>query len=294
MEDFEDDYQKAIEAGQLNLRAKKLLENWCLHAELVRSPGRGMIEDATGLPIGHMGVQCKFSKKDSMLCWQLEDSVYDFYQNNCKDCKHRAPVRIPNIMEFISPREKAAESRKRARNQEEMEKRQKQIDRRRERAELRCELSLEESFVLDLLDELDLEDIGRNDPRLEKLANLAPETFTRKVIQHLLPAALHESLPYSISVAKALLMAPLDPEDKLLVAVRLVSSYENSPEAIGVVLSDAESLSLDHLKKVLQSFVSMALGPPPGMNIGGGKPIRLDIWGQSKNLVHPQLRKIFS
>lgn len=62
MEDFEDSYKNAVEAGQRNLRATKLLSNWCFYAELVRSPGRGMIEAATGLPIGHMGVECKFSK----------------------------------------------------------------------------------------------------------------------------------------------------------------------------------------------------------------------------------------
>ena len=37
MDDFEADYKKAIEAGQRNLRATKLLRNWCFHAELARS-----------------------------------------------------------------------------------------------------------------------------------------------------------------------------------------------------------------------------------------------------------------
>lgn len=276
MDDFEDRYKDAIEAGQRNLRATRLLSNWCFHAEFVRSPGRGMIEAETGLPIGHMGVQCKFSKKNSMHCWLLEDAAYDFYQNNCKGCKERVPVGIPNIMDFVGPREKAAEKRKRAPEEEERDRKQKQTDRRQERAKLRYDLSLEETFVLDLLDELDQEDIARDDPRLEQLANLAPETFTRKVIEHLLPAVLHEYLPYSIPAAKALLMAPLEPKEKLSVAVLLVSSYEKSPTAIDVVLSHAEKLSQSDLKKVLHRFVSMALGPPPGMHLGGGGPIRLD------------------
>jgi hypothetical protein len=180
MDDFEDSYREAAEAGQRNLRATKLLSNWCFHAELGRSPGRGMIEAETGLPIGHMGVRCKFSKKNSMYCWLLEDAAYDFYHHNCKGCKERVPVGFPNIMSFVGPREKAAEQRKRAREEEERERKQKQTDRRQERTTLRYELSTEEIFVLDLLDELDQEDIARDDPRLEQLANLAPETFTRK------------------------------------------------------------------------------------------------------------------
>lgn len=276
MDDFEDTYKEAIEAGQRNLRATKLLSNWCFHAEFVRSPGRGMIEATTGLPIGYMGVQCKFSKKNSMHCWLLEDAVYDFYQNNCMDCKERVPVGFPNIMSFVGPREKAAEKRKSAREEDERVRKQKQANRQEERAKLRYELSLEETFVFDLLDELDQEDIAKDDPRLEQLANLAPETFTRKVIEHLLPAVLHEYLPHSKYAAKALLRAPLKPEEKFSVAVRLVSSYEKSTAAIDVILSDAEKLSQGDLIKVLHRFVSLALGPPPGIHFGMNEPIKLD------------------
>ncbi len=263
MDDFEENYQSAIEAGQRNLRATKLLTNWCFHAELTRS-GRGMIEAETGLPIGHMGVQCKFSKKNSMMCWLLEDGAYDFYQNNCRDCKERVPVGVPNIMDFVAPREKAAEQRKR---------KQRQADRQKERDGLRNELSLEETFVLDLLGDLDQEDIATDDPRLEQLANLAPETFTRKVIDHLLPAVLHEYLPYSMPAAKALLSAPLEPEEKLSVAVYLIKVHEISSTAIDVVLLNADKISQKDLTKVLHRFVSMALGPPPAMYFGGGEPI---------------------
>ncbi|MDY0289204.1 MAG: hypothetical protein RBR15_10305 [Sphaerochaeta sp.] len=277
MNDFDDQYKNAVEAGKRNLRTKKLLSNWCFHAEFTRTEGRGMIEAQTGLPIGHMGVQCKFSKKNLRYCWLLEDAVYDFFLNNCKNCKDRVPVGIPNIMSFITLRENAAEKRKSEREEEEWDRKQRQIDRRQEREKLRCELSLEEAFVLDLLDELDQEDIAKNDLRLEQLANLAPEVFTRKVIEHLMPAVLHEYLPYSISAGKALLRAQLEPNEKLSVAVQLVSSNVNSPSAIEVVLSDAEKLSKDDLTKVLHRFASMALEPPPGMYFGGGESLRVDV-----------------
>jgi hypothetical protein len=276
MDDFEKDYKKAAEAGQRNLRTKKLLSNWCFHAEFVRSPGRGIIEAATGLPIGHMGVQCKFSKKDSMLCWLLEDAAYYFYQNNCKGCTERVPVGFPSIMEFVDPREKAAEERRNERAEQERERARQQSDRREQREVLRYDLSLEETFVLDLLDELDQEDIARDDPRLERLASLAPETFTRKVIEHILPAVLSNDLPYSIPAAKALLGAPLEPEEKLSVAVYLLGNNEKSATAVEVVLADAEKLSRDELERVLRRFVSMALGPPPGLHGWGYESFRPD------------------
>ena len=72
-DNFNEEIRSAIEAGKSNLRAKALLNNWCTHAEVSRSSGRGMIEASTGLPIGHSGVQCKFSKANSSYSWLLED-----------------------------------------------------------------------------------------------------------------------------------------------------------------------------------------------------------------------------
>ncbi len=276
MDDTENRISDAIAAGKKNLMATTLLRNWCLHAELARSPGRGMVEAATGLPIGHTGVQCKFSKNNSMHTWLLEDAVYDFYLSNCKECKEQVPVGTPNIMDFVAPREEAAVQRKLQREKEAEKRQQEKALRVQERAELRNALSLEETYVLDLVDELDQEDLKANDPRLEQLANLAPETFTRKVIEHLLPAATKKHLPYSTATAKALLGTPLTADEKLAVAVRLVMSFVTSPEAVEYVLSEAHRLSLDSLSKVSRRFVSMALPPPPGMHIGGSEPRTYD------------------
>ena len=275
MDEFEDRYEETIEAGKRNARATQLLANWCFHAEFARSPGRGLIEAETGLPIGHMGVQCKFSKSSSMFCWLLEDAAYDFYQNNCKSCDERVPVGLPNIMEFVAPREAAAEKRRENRRAEEREQELKRVARRQERADLRAELSMDELFVVDLLDELDNDDVASNDPRLEQLASLAPETFTRRIIDHLLPGVLNEHLPYSDSAGKALIKAAIEDEEKVAIAVRLISGYERSQELIDVILSNTNNLSKEDLRKVVPRFVHMALGPPPGAHIGGGRTIRL-------------------
>jgi len=276
LDDFEERYKDAVEAGQRNLRATNQLKNWCYHAEFVRSGGRGLIEAETGLPIGHMGVQCKFSKKNTMHSWLLEDAAYDFYLNNCKGCSERVAVGIPNIMDFIAPREEAASVRKQAREAEDAKRKEQQQSRFDTRALLRDQLELEETFVLDLLDELDQDDVDRNDPRLEQLANLAPESFTQQIVDHLLPDVLYQHLPYSAPAAKALLRTSLEKTEKAAVAVQLVGGYEKSSDAIAVVLDHADLLSSDDLSKVLRRFTSLALGPPPGMHMGGSDPVRLD------------------
>lgn len=276
MDDFEERYKDAVEAGQRNLRAAKLVSNWCFHAEINRSGGRGLIEAETGLPIGHMGLQCKHSKKNSMHSWLLEDAAYDFYLNNCKNCSERTAVGLPNIMEFVAPREEAAKARRLKRETDEAKREAQRKSREEKRALLRHELELDETFVLDLVDELDRDEVSGDDPRLEKLADLAPETFTRRIVDLLLPDVLHEHLPYSIPAAKALLRASIEDAEKVAVAVRLVGAYEQSPAAVDVVLNNSGKLSGDDLKKVLHRFTHLALGPPPGMHVGGSKPVRLD------------------
>ena len=276
LDDFEGRYRDAIEAGQRNLRAAKLVRNWCFHAEINRSGGGGLVEAQTGLPIGHMGLQCKHSKKNSMHTWLLEDAAYDFYLNNCKNCTERVAVGIPSIMEFIEPREEAAKARRSKREADEAKRLAERRSREEKRALLRYELALEETFVLDLVDELDRDEVSGGDPRLEKLAALAPETFTRQIVDLLLPDVLHEHLPYSIPAAKALLRASLEDAEKLAVAVRLVGAYEQSAAAIDVVLKNSERLSGDDLQKVLHRFTHLALGPPPGMHVGGSGPMHLD------------------
>lgn len=276
-EDFDEKFQSAIEAGESNLHAKALLNNWCAHAEVSRFGGIGMIEASTGLPIGHSGVQCKFSKANSSYSWLLEDSIYDFYQNNCKSCEKRIPVNFPNILDFIIPREKALEERQREIDNEIKQRTKRQEERKEERALLRFELSHEESFVLDLLDILDQEEVKHDDPRLEELANLAPEIFTRNVIDHLLNSIFTEQLPYSIHAARALLKAALEPNEKLRVALFLLKSSQVEQLIVDVILSNQDRLVGDKFSKVLHRFTSMAVEDPPSIHFGYGKEREINV-----------------
>ena len=276
-DDFDEKIHSAIEAGESNLRAKTLLNNWCRHAEVSRYGGIGMIEASTGLPIGHSGVQCKFSKANSSYSWLLEDSIYDFYQNNCKNCEKRIPVNFPNILEIITPREKAIEERQQQINNEIEQRKKRQDERKEERALLRFELSHEESFVLDLLDILDQDEVKYDDPRLEELANLAPEIFTRNVIDHLLNSIFSEQLPYSIHAARALLKAALEPNEKLRVALFLLKSSQEEQLIVDVILSNQDRLVGDEFSKVLHRFTSMAIEDPPSMHFGYGKEKEINI-----------------
>ncbi|WP_204274540.1 hypothetical protein [Vibrio astriarenae] len=264
MDDLDDKMREAYEAGRQNGQALNLLSNWCEHAEFCRSGGIGMLEAETGLPIGHMGMQCKYSKQSTTYSWLLQDSIYSFYKSSCIDCKERVPVGVPNILEFIVPRMQEEEKRKLQAIQHAELKKKAQNERRLKRLELRPTLSFEETFVLDLLDELDVDGIASDDPRLEKFAHLAPEVFTPRIVDLLLQAVVGDDyLPYSTHAANALLNACIDEAKKLPVALFLIQRSSISPSTINVVLSNVDTLRVNQLEIALRGFALLATKSAP-------------------------------
>lgn len=253
----------AIEAGEKNLKTMELLANWCSHAKVSRSPGRGLIEQQTGLPIGHMGAYCKYSSSESIQTWLLEDAVFVFYQKNCKNCTYRNAVKLPNIMEFIVKRENDIKARDDKIAEQKRLREQAKSKRLEERSILKLSLSNDEINTLNLLDELDNEHIKQDDPRLEELANLAPEVFTRTIIDHLLNSILTTNLPYSTHAARALLKASLQPLERLSVAKFLLNSHIKNDLVIQTILDNNELLISEEFSLILYKFASMAIKDNP-------------------------------
>lgn len=142
MEDNDDRIEEALAQGKQNKEILGLINNWCRHTEISRFGGIGMIEQMYNVPIGHMGLKCKYVAGSSLNCWNLEDAAYEFYLNNCENCEFREPVSLPNILEFVTPRKKAAEERKKAQAIESAERRRERKARHAERTSIRLNLDL--------------------------------------------------------------------------------------------------------------------------------------------------------
>ena len=50
-----------------------------------------MVEQMTGVPIGHMGIECDHAPESGMHSWDLEDAAVNFYLTNCESCDQRSP-----------------------------------------------------------------------------------------------------------------------------------------------------------------------------------------------------------
>jgi len=52
-DDFQHEMMETLAAGERNHENVKLIQNWCGNVRVERSGGIGMIEQMTGVPIGH-------------------------------------------------------------------------------------------------------------------------------------------------------------------------------------------------------------------------------------------------
>jgi hypothetical protein len=107
------DLKATAEMGRKNSRTLVLAKNWCAHIRMTRFGGSGLIEQMTGDPIGHLGLECDHAGRDGMSCWDLADAAIDFYDRHCAVCTVRKPVRLPNLSELIGERDRQVAERAR-------------------------------------------------------------------------------------------------------------------------------------------------------------------------------------
>lgn len=177
--------KETLAEGRANQANFRLVLNWCAHIRIQRHGGIGMLEAATGVPIGHFGPECDHAGPDGSHSWDIRSSTLDFYDRHCRGCTLRQPVRDPNLSEWVAERDKhAAEDAAReaaaARAVEDA-----LTARRDERRGLRLGLSPAAADVVDQLDALDGGGTAVLLTQFVETARLAPEAFPPPIIDYL-------------------------------------------------------------------------------------------------------------
>ena len=83
------------EASALGVRNAEIItrfERFCRNVRVEAHGGGGMLEAATGLPIGLRSFRCEFADGSISASSNLEDLGLDFYEANCRGCAHRSPT----------------------------------------------------------------------------------------------------------------------------------------------------------------------------------------------------------
>jgi len=182
-------WDEAVRMGARNQEVVELARRHCLNMEFVPSSGRGMAEQATGLPIDMRQIRCSVAL--GSMASNLDLIVDDFYREHCIGCSLRRPTgEVPNLatrVEDAAAAAAAAEQQERADLAARREQRRLRADERRALGAGLGEAMAGVLRDIDVLDEDPAAPASREDQdaaraRASALADRAPELFADSVV----------------------------------------------------------------------------------------------------------------
>ncbi|WP_374527028.1 hypothetical protein [Novosphingobium sp.] len=251
------DIADTIKAGERNRDTMALVRNYCAHARVEKFGGTGMIEQMTGLPIGHHGMRCDHAPEGGMACWDLRDAIVEFYDRNCANCGHRKPLRLPNLMEIIADRDREKAVLEARAETEARLAAQALEERKGIRAGLLPTLGPIARTLLEDIGGFDADRSKENFERVTQSARLAPEHFTPELVQYVF--ALAGSQPWFAEAALVILDA-VGAEDGMIVELAMTVLRRGYPARIAVekLLPRLDAVSPDRVASILTTAIDLA------------------------------------
>lgn len=261
------DIQNTIEAGEKNRRTTELIHNWCRYAKVKKCGGTGLIEAQTGLPIGHHAMACDHAPASGMATWDLADAALDFHDRNCVKCKHRVPVRLPNLSELLGARDKEIAAQKRTRDLQEA-KRIAALDRRQEiRRALKEALPASSHTIIEQLDELDASRHEDQRTKLVETARLAPEIYTPEIVEHYFQLLEARESWFSSVGLETLFLLKADPARLSRCALIAIGDFDATKIASKIVLEHIAHVDSSLIARAFRSLSILAA--PPHVPLAG-------------------------
>jgi hypothetical protein len=254
----ERDYLRTVEDGRRNQEVKILIQNWCGHARIEKFGGTGMIEAATGFPIGHHFMACDHAPAGGSATWYLEDAALEFYDRNCVNCKVRQPLRLPNLLELVRSRDRQAADR--AADQERQAKKLRDEFDSRQKARTALQTNAT-APVASLIEDLQLLDQTRTDPASEKIiatARLAPEVFNANIVEHLFYLIETGESWATETALSCLRMVSVDHKRLVDCAMQCLSLGHNVKTAAEILLTHLDLVDAPQVQRAVRSLCFLA------------------------------------
>lgn len=291
----DEQFTKAIEGGERNAEMLTLMKNWCAHARAKRFGGIGMVEQATGLPIGHFSMECDHAPMGGMASWDLGESMLDFYDRNCASCTLRTPVGFPNLSELVIERDqrrKAAAARERL-EKDEIERAYK--ERAVARARVRKDVDAINQALVDDLDSFDREHCQVDRQRLVEAARMAPERIDPKLVDLLFEQAAATT---SLALLTLEMGAAVVPGERrlLLLAQRLFRNGLGGDTAPAILIAHLDLLKDGDVTDLVPAAAELAR--PDHRMFGGDYESRIDprlliaMWDQRPEAVRAGIDRL--
>ena len=203
-----------IALGQRNAEVIEFFQRFCGNIRIEVSGGTGMLEAATGLPIGHRAFRCAHASGNIVSGMMLEDLAVDFYEQHCRGCAFRVPSGLlgDTIATLAAARRSDQEARA-CREKAEAAERQRQRDERAARRSRRGAGEQYQSVTqLQYVDKLDAADGSPEAADVEWLvrtASLAPEVISDAAAAELVELAGDLRVPWGTREAAQAVLVPL-------------------------------------------------------------------------------------
>ena len=230
MEDFSQERMNDLVLhGNKNQSTAQRFQNWCRNARIVRSGGIGLVEQLTGVPIGHMGIECDHAPESGMHSWNLEDAAINFYLANCANCDKRSPGTGPSIEPLIQDYQKSEKKRREAEHSRKAHEEQQQAEKLAQIECLRIPGDSLANQIVDLLVAIVEKADDKNTDALVELASLAPETFPIHIIEFMKAQVDNGNHRLELPAARTLLVLPIPEDVQQKLTVKVASKH--SPDA---------------------------------------------------------------
>jgi hypothetical protein len=257
----ERDYLKTVEVGRRNQEVKVLIQNWCGHAKIEKFGGTGMIEAATGFPIGHHSMTCEHAPAGGSATWYLEDAALEFYDRNCVTCKVRQPLRLPNLVELVRSRDQQAAGRAADQERQAKKLRDEFDSRQAARAVLQANATVP---VASLIEDLQLLDQTRTEPASEKIiatARLAPEVFNAGIVEHLFRLIEADESWATETALSCLRMVSVDHKRLVASAMQCLALGSNVKTAAEILFTHLDLVDVSQVQRAVKSLCFLAAPP---------------------------------
>ncbi|TAX22769.1 hypothetical protein [Rhizobium leguminosarum] len=251
------DIEDTIRAGERNRDTIVLVRNYCANARVEKFGGTGMVEQATGLPIGAHGVRCDFAPDGGMASWDLRDAAVDFYDRNCATCAHRKPQRLPNLHQIIADRDQQRATRDAQAEADVRAAAKALAERNSARGALLPKLGPIARTLLEDIGMFDADRSSENCERVTQSARLAPEHFTPDLVQYVF--ALGTNQQWFAETALIILDA-VGAENRMVVELAVDILKRGYPTSVAVqrLLPRLETISAAAVAGILSAAIDLA------------------------------------
>jgi hypothetical protein len=241
---------RALALGQRNAEVIELFGQYCANVRVEVMSGTGMLEAATGLPIGHRAFRCDYAAGGVQYAADLEEVAVEFYEQHCRGCGDRVRTGLlgPNIADLADARRAARDARAVRDAAETAEKQRQREDRAARRSRRKAGEPYQTVRQLESIDRLDAAEGSPDAADVEELvrtASLGPEIISQTTVGELLELARDAQVPWAVREAAQAVLVPLTSAgrvpDETAAEVALASLAEGPGPQAGRLLVTAGS-----------------------------------------------------